>query len=65
MSDKRLRDCGILQLLDEGNKSDLSDFSEGEDEQLIFPLTNLIICYTNTNYLVLMMLLTQKKVSNQ
>jgi len=37
MSDKRLRDCDILQLLDEGNKSDLSDFSEGEDEQFDFP----------------------------
>lgn len=37
MSDKRLRDCDILQLVDEGNKSDLSDFSEGEDEQFDFP----------------------------
>lgn len=35
MSDKRLRDCDILQLLNEGNKSDLSDFSEGEDEQFV------------------------------
>lgn len=60
MMNKSLKENDIIQLLNDGYKSDLSDFSENDDEQFDLPADEIDLFLQDFEFLIMKMMIAQK-----